>query len=146
MVIYCALIIGLFSYDLVTVNECLSDTLEKEKSGTSSSLQVILKDNLNEQIFAHLNINSIRNRSDCLADIIKDNIDVLMISATKVDDTFPDGQFFLDGFGTAFCLDRDRNGWGIMLLIRNDIPAKVVSTDDRLIESFYVELNFREEK
>ena len=47
MVIYCALIIGLFSYDLVTVNECLSDTLEKEKSGTSSSLQVILKDNLN---------------------------------------------------------------------------------------------------
>ena len=30
-----------------------------------------------------------------------------------------------------------------MLLVRNDIPAKVVSTDDRPIESFYVELNFR---
>ena len=30
-----------------------------------------------------------------------------------------------------------------MLFIRNDIPAKVVSTDDRPNESFYVEVNFR---
>ena len=30
-----------------------------------------------------------------------------------------------------------------MLFVRNDIPAKVVSTDDRPIESFYMELNFR---
>ena len=29
-----------------------------------------------------------------------------MISETKVDDSFPDGQFFLDGFGTPFRLDR----------------------------------------
>ena len=33
-----------------------------------------------------------------------------------------------------------------MLFIRNDIPAKVVSTDDGPIESFYVELNFRDKK
>ena len=32
-----------------------------------------------------------------------------------------------------------------MLFIRNDIPAKVFSTDDRSTESFY-ELNFRKEK
>ena len=30
-----------------------------------------------------------------------------------------------------------------MLFIRNDIPTNVVSTDDKAIESFYVELNFR---
>ena len=33
-----------------------------------------------------------------------------------------------------------------MLYIRNDIPEKVVSTDGRLIESFYVELSFRKKK
>ena len=33
-----------------------------------------------------------------------------------------------------------------MIYFRNDIPAKVVSTDDRPIESFYVELNFRNKK
>ena len=69
-----------------------------------------------------------------------------MISETKVGDTLLDGQFFLDGFGTPFCLDRNRKGGGIMLFIRDDIPAKVVSTDDRLIENFYVELNFRKKK
>ena len=30
-----------------------------------------------------------------------------------------------------------------MLFIRNNMSTKVVSTDDRPIESFYVELNFR---
>ena len=67
------------------------------------------------KFFAHLNINSIGNKFDSLADIIKDNIDISMTSKTKVDDTFPDGQFFLDGFGTPFRLDRNRNGGGIML-------------------------------
>ena len=131
-----------FPCDLVTVNDCLSDTLEKAKSGTNSNLQIIRKDNLNKLIFAHLSINSIRNKFYSLADQIKDNIDILMISEYKVDDSFPDGQFFLDGFGTPFRLDRNRNGGNIMLFIRNDFPAKVVSTDDRPIESCYVELKF----
>ena len=65
-----------------------------------------------------------------------------MVSETKVDDSFPDDQFFLDGFGTPFRLNRNRNGGGFMLSIRNDISAKVVSTDGRPIESFYVQLNF----
>ena len=106
-------------------------------------MQTRLKDNLNKLIFAHLNINSTRNKFDFLADISKDNIDILMISETRVDDSFPDDQFFVDGLGRLFCIDRNRNGEGIMLFIRNDIPAKVVSTDDRSIESFYAELNFR---
>ena len=59
-----------------------------------------------------------------------------MISETKVDHSFPDGQFFLDGFGTPFRLDRNRNSGGIMLFIRNDIPAKAFSTDDKSIKSF----------
>ena len=48
----------LFPYDLVTVNDCFSDTLEKAISGTNTSLQTIRKDSL-KLIFAHLNINSI---------------------------------------------------------------------------------------
>ena len=72
-----------FPYDSVTVNECLSDNLEKAESSTNSSLQTIRKDNLKKLIFAHVNINSIRNKFDSLADIIKDNIDILMISETK---------------------------------------------------------------
>ena len=48
---------------------------------------------------------------------------------------------FLDGFGAPFSLDQNRNGWGFILSIRNAILAKVVSSDDRSIESCYVGLN-----
>ena len=46
----------------------------------------------------------------------------------------------------SFRLDRNRNGGGIMLFIRNDIPAKVISTDRIPVESFYAELNFIKKK
>ena len=109
-----------FHYDLVTANYCLSDTLEKAKCGTNSSLQSIFKDNLNKLIFSHLNINSIRNKFDILADIIKDKIDILMISESKVDNSFPDGQFFLDGFGTPLGLDGNRNSGSRRWLLVKD--------------------------
>ena len=69
-----------------------------------------------------------------------------MISESKLDDSFPDSQFLIEGFSKLFRLDRNRNGGGIMLLIRSDIPAKVISTDKNPFESFYVELNFRKKK
>ena len=53
----------------------------------------------------HVNINSVRNKFDSLADIIKNNMSILMTSETKVDDSFLDGQFFLNGFGASFRLD-----------------------------------------
>ena len=125
----------------MTVNEYL-----KAKPGTNSSLQTICKDNVNKLIFAHLNINLIRNKFDSLADIINDNTDILTITETRVDDSFSDDQFFLDNFRAPFQLDRNRNGGGILLFIRNDIPVKVGSTNDWPIENFYVELNFRNKK
>ena len=69
-----------------------------------------------------------------------------MISETKADDSSPYGQFSLDAFGIPFDLNRNRNSGGIVLSIRNNIPAKVVSRDGRPIESFYVQLNFRKKK
>ena len=65
-------------------------------------MQTIHKDNRDKLIFAQLNINSIRNKFDFLADIIKDNFVILMISETKEDDSFQDGQFSLDDFGMPF--------------------------------------------
>ena len=32
-----------------------------------------------------------------LSDKIKDNIDVLLVSETKIDDSFPNGNFLIDG-------------------------------------------------
>ena len=81
-----------------------------------------------------------------LADIVKDNIDILMMLESKLDDSFPDSQFLIKGFCKPFRLDRNANGGGIMLFNRSDVPAKVISTDKSPFESFYVELNFRKKK
>ena len=49
------------------------------------------KKNLNKLIMAHLNVNSLRNKLEFLKEQIQDNIDILMISETKIDASFPIG-------------------------------------------------------
>ena len=58
-----------------------------------SKVQDIRIKNLNRIVLAHLNINSLRNKLDLLADQIKGNVHVLAISETKLDDSFRAGQF-----------------------------------------------------
>ena len=49
------------------------------------------------------------------------------MSETKIDDTFPDSQFLIEGFSVPFRLDRAAKGGGILLYIREDIPSKSIS-------------------
>ena len=53
--------------------------------------------NLNRVILAQVNINSVPNKFDLLAEGIKMEVDVLIISETKTDETFPSRQFYLEG-------------------------------------------------
>ena len=47
-------------------------------------------------IVGQLNINCIKNKSDALCSIFKQKIDILLVSETKNDDTFPLAQFYVD--------------------------------------------------
>ena len=40
-------------------------------------------------IVGQLNVNSIRNKFDALCSIFEQNIDILLVSGTKIDDKFP---------------------------------------------------------
>lgn len=46
-------------------------------------------DNRNKLVFEHLNINMICKKFKLLSEQVKRNIDVLMISGTKFNDSFP---------------------------------------------------------
>ena len=74
------------------------------------------------------------------------NIDVLLVSETKIDDSFPNGNFLIDGFSTPYRLDRNSNGGGLILFVRKDICSNLVEPDEKPIEDFYVELNLRNDK
>ena len=72
-------------------------------------------------------------------------LDILIITETKLDDTFPVSQFHIDGFSKPYRLDRNRNGGGVIIYVREDIPSKILTkhvlpTD---IEALFIELNFR---
>ena len=97
-------------------------------------------------IFAHLIIDSIRNKFELRSEQIKGNVDVLMISETKVDDSFPVGKFLVEGFCTPYRFDRNSKGGGILLYGTGDIPSNLVTVDINPIESFSVELNLRNKK
>ena len=91
---------------------------------TNIHLKSIRIRNLNKIVIGHLNINSLRNKFDFLVTQVKGYIDILVISETKLDERFPIGQFLIDGYRVPFRLDRNENGGGILLYVRDDIPSK----------------------
>ena len=92
----------------------------------------------------HLNINSIRNNFDALSLMVKKNVDILMISETILDDSFPTAQFLLHGFNAPYRRDRNSKGGGILLHIREDIPSGLLNSRFKTdIETISVEINLR---
>ena len=88
----------------------------------------------------------IPNKFDLFSEQIKGTIDVLKISETKIDYSFPIGQFLIEGFCTPYRLDRNSKGGGVLLYVREDIPSNLITVDINQIENFYVELNLRNNK
>ena len=75
-------------------------------------------------------------------------VDVLVITETKLDDTFLTSQLLVTGFSVPYSLHQNRNGGRIMIFIRDDIPSRVlmrhIFPDD--IKGLFIELNFRKAK
>ena len=105
--------------------------------------------NVNRLIVGHLNINSLRNKIQDLQEIIKGNIDILVITETKLDETFPTAQFNIDGYSTPFRKDRDLNmGGGVIIYVREDIPCRELRhhSNTENIEGIFLEINLRKSK
>ena len=94
------------------------------ESDFGTLLREIRIQNLGKIIVATLNINSIRNKFEQLKLSIMGNIDVLVITETKLDDTFPTFQFMIEGFCKPYRRDRNAKGGGILIYVREDIPSK----------------------
>ena len=97
------------------------DLTVKKYDECNITLETIRSDNANKLIFAHLNINSIKNKFEFLATQVQGKINIFMISETKIDESFPKGNFLIEGFSTPCRLGRDSKGRGIMLYVRADI-------------------------
>ena len=71
-----------------------------------------------------------------------------MLSGTKLDSTFPYAQFYIEGYFKPYILDRDQNGRGIMLFVREGVPSKLLKVKFSLEnkENVLIKLNLRKRK
>ena len=95
---------------------------------------------VNKLTFGYLNINSLRIKFDQLTEMVKGFVDIFLISESKLDDSFPEGQFIIDGYHAPFTFDRHGNAGGLLLYVREDIRAKVLHSDFPAAESFSAEI------
>jgi hypothetical protein len=93
--------------------------------------------------FGHNNVNSFRHKFVSFLDILENNVfDYLAISETKLDDSFPDAQFRVNGYD-LIRQDHTCSSGGILIYIRSDIPyrrLKEIEHNDNGVESVSIEI------
>ena len=62
---------------------------------------------MNKVIIGNLNINAIRNKFEQLKETV---LEILVVTETKLDETFLESLFLMDGFSKPYRLDRNKNG------------------------------------
>jgi len=106
--------------------------------------------NINNPKIGYLNINHIRNKIIDLECMIKDtDFAYLAIAETKIDDSFPNTQFNINGYlnPKEFRRDRNGNGGGMLIYIKKGIPCKRLKKFEcQEIETIAIELRIGSQK
>ena len=78
----------------------------------------------------------------------KGNVDIFVITETKIAATFPSSQFVIEGYALPFRQDRDGNGGGVIIYVREDIPCREIKTHfgEKSLEGIFHEKNLRKSK
>ena len=76
-------------------------------------------------LIGYLNINSLRNKIIDVREVIgKVSLDYLVISETKLDESFPSAQFNISNYEIRNRRDRDKNGGGLIEFVRKGFITK----------------------
>ena len=62
-----------------------------------------------------------------------------MVSETKIDDSFPETQFIIEGYSKAFRRDRNSHGGVLLIYVRDMIPCKEVKLRNLPVDVFFIE-------
>ena len=79
----------------------------ESSDGIIDSLKTLRLKYLQNPVIAQINISSIRNKFETLVSVVTSDIDILKISETKIDESFPLSQLH-------FRFDRNAHGGGIL--------------------------------
>ena len=91
----------------------------------------------------HLNINSLRNKFESVKPIISPNFDILLVSETRLYESFPNNQFSISGY-RMFRQDRNCFGGGLCIYVKENIASKQLNLHlDKETEAIYLEISIR---
>ena len=78
--------------------------------------------------------------------LIKETIDLLLVTESKLDDTFPADQFQIEGFLRPIRLDRNRNGGGLIIFAREGLTCRELKPRKLYpdLECTFLELRIRD--
>ncbi len=140
-------------YELNDSISLVNDSIEKSfnldhKNDPRFVLNELRTKNLDRPIIACININFLENKFEPLKSITKENIDILLVSETKLDDTFPLNQFEIEGYSAPIRLDRNCLSGGIMFFIRDDLPNKELELHNlhNSVDAIFLEITLRKNK
>ena len=88
------------------------DNTSNEQEEPIATLRCLKLKNPNCILFGQINVNSIRSKFEAFTKIVKENLDVIVVTESKLDDSFPTKQFAIAGYNLPFRRDRNRNGGG----------------------------------
>ena len=130
------------------MGELVSITTVTSKGNFKTKLKAIRIAHLNRIVISQININSIRNKFELLTEAVMGNVDILMVTETKIDKSFPTRPFIITGFTSAYHFDRTNEGGWILVNITEDIPSKLlnISYIASDIECLGTEVNLRKVK
>ena len=108
----------------------------------------IRRKNLNRPIIGQININFLYSKYEALKCLIRDKLDILVITETKLDKSFTSSQFQIDGFTNPFRLDRDKHGGGVMIFVKSHLTVREIPFGNKPndIEVIFLELTLRKKK
>ena len=126
----------------------------KENLFEETGLQRLQEDRLKHRknlLIGYLNINSLRNKITDLRVIMKTlSLNYLILSETKIDESFPTSQFNIEGYEIRARRDRDKFGGGggglIEFVLRGIICKRLRDYKPKYSECLCSELTFTNNK
>ena len=80
------------------LSSVLSHINEETNEDTLNILNKRRKDNSDGLMFGNLNINSINTKFDQMKFLMQRKVDILVLTETKLDNSFPTNQFLIKGY------------------------------------------------
>ena len=82
-------------------NKSVSSSVIQDENSSHSFPKLRLK-NVNKVITGNSNINSFPAKFNQVKEVILKNVDILVKTETTLDDTFPLGRFYVEGFTVSY--------------------------------------------